>query len=280
MKSSHMIRKRVAVVTGCGKENGIGRAIANALSETYIVFATDVAPTGLPNSFETLAPTSSAWQGLLSVVEEISAKGGVASFTYGTLRSPDDCSRMIKEALSLYGRIDVLVNNASAPLGLDVGEIDEVSVEEWDRIMEINARGVFLLTRAVVPSMREQRWGRIISIASIAGIVGTPRHAAYSASKGAVLGFTKSLSIDLAPFGVTVNAVCPGTVLTSRLLADARSGGDELADRLIVESGQRVPVGRHGTPEDIAAAVAFLASEGASYVTGHALTADGGQYRV
>jgi 3-oxoacyl-[acyl-carrier protein] reductase len=272
-------RTRVALVTGCAKENGIGRAIADVLSSTFKVVVTDVASSGVANSFEETQGDDS-WKGLSSVVEAIQERGGEAASVMGDVSDPDDCERMVEEARRLYGSVDVLVNNAGAPQGADIGEIDEIPIEAWDRMMSINVRGVFLMTRAVVPSMREGRWGRIVSIASIAGLVGRPRIAAYSASKAAVIGFTKSVALDLAPLGITVNAVCPGSVQTSRAYAAARRAGAEDVDASLEARARQIPVGRYGQAADIAAAVAYLTSEQASYVTGHALTVDGGEVRV
>jgi NAD(P)-dependent dehydrogenase (short-subunit alcohol dehydrogenase family) len=280
MKSEEESPRRVAIVTGCAKEDGIGRAIADLLSADHRVFVTDISPSGLANQHDDASKEPGDWAGLESVVAAIEARGGEAAHAFGDITKPKDCTRMVGEAIERFGRVDVLVNNAGAPQGKDVGEIDEVPIDVWDRMMEINVRGVFLMTRAVVPYMREQKWGRIVSIASIAGLIGRPRHAAYSASKAAVLGLTKSLAIDLAPHGVTVNAVCPGSVLTSRAYAAARRSGASDVEVAVVNRGKEIPVGRHALPQDIASAVGFFASEAAVYVTGQALAADGGEFRV
>ena len=214
------------------------------------------------------------------MVAAIEARGGEAAHGLGDLTKEEETMRLVEEAIERFGRVDVLVNNAGAPQGPDFGEIEDVPLQAWDRMMEINVRGVFLMCRAVMPHMRQQRWGRIVSIASIAGLVGRPRHAAYSASKAAVLGLTKSLALDVAPYGITVNAVCPGSVLTSRAYAAARRGGADDVEQAVIKRGKEIPIGRHGEATDIAAAVQFLTSEQAVYITGHALTADGGEFRV
>jgi 3-oxoacyl-[acyl-carrier protein] reductase len=271
--------ERVALVTGCGKRDGMGKAIADMLSPQFKIVVTDVEATGSANLGDG-ARRDEGWQGLPSVVEEIAANGGEASYSTGDVSNPDDCARMVAEAVDRHGRLDVLVNNAGAPQGAEIGEIDEIPVEAWDSVMGINVRGVFLMTRAAVPHMRANRWGRIVSISSIAALVGRPRMAAYSASKAAVLGLTKALAVDLAPHGITVNAICPGSVQTSRAYSAATMRGATDLDDAIASRAAQIPVGRYGQPADIAASVAFLVSEQASYITGHALTVDGGETRI
>jgi 3-oxoacyl-[acyl-carrier protein] reductase len=257
----------------------MGKAIADVLSPDFKIVATDVEAAGSANIGDAGGP-GEGWQGLPSVVEEIVANGGEASYAIGDVSNPDDCTRMVAEAVDRHGRLDVLINNAGAPQQADFGEIDEIPVEAWDNLMAINVRGVFLMTRAAVPHMRASGWGRIVSISSIAALVGRPRMAAYSASKAAVLGLTKSLALDLAPHGITVNAICPGSVQTSRAYSAARRSGATDVEDAIARRAAQIPVGRYGQPADIAASVAFLVSEQASYITGHALTVDGGETRL
>jgi NAD(P)-dependent dehydrogenase (short-subunit alcohol dehydrogenase family) len=269
---------RVALVTGCGKRDGIGRAVANVLAASCAVVVTDVQAAGVKNANE--ADAAAGWRGLDSVVEEIEALDGAAAGVVGDVSDADDCAAMVAAATERYGRLDVLVNNAGAPQGEDFGELDAIPLAAWDRMMRINVDGVFFMCRAAVPVMRRQRWGRIVNIASIAGLVGRPRSAAYSASKAAVLGFTKSLAIDLAPYRVTVNAINPGSVRTSRAYAAARRGGATDVDAVLGQRVAQIPVGRYGEAADIAAAAAFLASDAAGYITGHGLTVDGGEVRA
>ena len=267
---------RTALVTGCGKRDGMGRAIARALAGSGVaVVVADRVVTGVPNRHQEghAAASTESWRGLESLVEEIRAEGGTASFVTGDIGSEDDAARMVAEAAA-DGGLDILVNNAAAPQGLDRQDIEEVPVEEWDDVLRVNLRGTYLMSRFAVPLMRARRWGRIVSIASMAGIDKLPRSTAYSASKAGIIGFTRALAMDVAPWGITVNAVCPGMVWTSRSSLSHDPDLDVDAERAR-RIGQ-IPVGRPGLPDDIAAAVAYLASEGASYVTGVALPLDGG----
>jgi 3-oxoacyl-[acyl-carrier protein] reductase len=270
---------RVALVTGCGKRDGMGRAIAGRLAAAGLaVVVTDLEPTGVRNlRQERLGDGGDgSWRGLDSVVEEIAATGGTASSATGDVGVEADARRMVDEAVARHGRLDVLVNNAAAPQGLDRQDIESVPIEVWDRVMQVNARGTYLMSRFAVPHMRRLRWGRIVSISSMAGMVGAPNSTAYSASKAAIIGFTRALAMDVAGWGITVNAICPGMVATSRSLLSLDPDLDAQAE--IARRGRNVPVGRAGRPDDIAAAVAYLASEDAGYVTGATLVLDGGGF--
>jgi 3-oxoacyl-[acyl-carrier protein] reductase len=268
---------RVALVTGCGKRDGMGRAIARTLAAggMALVVADRVA-TGVRNLRQERIGDGGdgTWRGLESVVEEITAADGIASAVTGDIGDEADARRMVEEAVSRHGRLDVLVNNAAAPQGLDRQDIEDVPIDVWDSVMRVNARGTYLMSRFAVPVMRQRRWGRIVSISSMAGLIGAPRSTAYSASKAAIIGFTRALAMDVAPWGITVNAICPGMVATSRAILSDDPTIDVAAE--IERRGQRVPVGRSGQPDDIAAAVAYFASEAASYVTGTTLALDGG----
>ncbi|HXM55888.1 MAG TPA: SDR family oxidoreductase [Candidatus Dormibacteraeota bacterium] len=271
--------QRVALVTGCGKRDGMGRAIANRLAAAGLaVVITDLAPTGVRNlRQEKLGDgDDGSWRGLDSVVDEICAAGGTASSVTGDVGVEADARRMVDEMVARHGRLDVLVNNAAAPQGLDRGDIEQVPVEVFDRVLQVNARGTYLMSRFSVPHMRRGRWGRIVSISSMAGMIGAPSSTAYSASKAAIIGFTRALSMDVAGWGITVNAICPGMVATSRALLSLDPELDAAAE--IERRGRNVPVGRPGRPDDIAAAVAYLASEDAGFVTGTTLVLDGGGF--
>jgi 3-oxoacyl-[acyl-carrier protein] reductase len=271
---------RVALVTGCGKHDGMGRAIAGTLAAAgTAVVVTDAEPAGVLNRRQEVvgarpSTTPGGWRGLESLVEEITRAGGMASGTLGDIADEADAERMVSEAVQRHGRLDILVNNAAAPQGLDRRDIEAVPVAVWDRVIRVNLRGTFLMSRFAVPVMRRQRHGRIINISSMAGVVAAPRSTAYSASKAAVIGLTRSLSADVAPCGITVNAICPGMVATSRAILSEDPGLDVGAE--LRRRAQAIPAGRAGQPADIAAAVAYLASEGSGYMTGQLLVLDGG----
>jgi NAD(P)-dependent dehydrogenase (short-subunit alcohol dehydrogenase family) len=263
----------VALVTGCGKPDGMGQAIARRLAgQGTAVVVTDLQPAGVPNASQ--EQRSAGWGGVDALVSDIAAAGGTASAALGDVSDPDDARRMVDEAVRRYGRLDVLVNNAAAPQGPDRADVADVPLEVFDRVIAVNLRGPWLMCQAAVPVMRGQRWGRIVNISSMAGLTAAPFSGAYSASKAGVLGLTRALAMDLGPWGITVNALCPGLVGTSRAFLRATAGTDEAA--LLEPRGRSIPVGRVGLPEDVAAAVAFLASPEAGYITGQALPIDGG----
>jgi 3-oxoacyl-[acyl-carrier protein] reductase len=268
---------RVALVTGCGKPDGAGQAIARALAADGVtVVAADRQPRGVLNRRQEMVGSEQpdSWSGLETLVAEIEVAGGRASFVLGDLASADDCETMVATAAERHGSLDILVNNAAAPQGADRQLLHEVPVEVIDLVLSINLRGTFLMCRAAIPHMRERRWGRIINVASQAGAIGVARHSPYSASKAGVMGLTRALSMELAGFGVTVNAISPGALGTSRSVLSLDP--DYSREHHLEMLGSRIPVGRVGTPDDMAAAVRYLVGDGASYMTGQILVLDGG----
>lgn len=249
--STGKLAGKVALITGAG--SGIGRAMAQ-------VFAGEGA------RIVAVARTGAALEETVRVVGEDRAISVQADVT-------DEASvrQMVQDALDHYGRIDILCNNAG--IGT-VHTILETDLDEWENVMAVNVRGVFLCTREVLPSMLEQGGGVIINTASIMGFVGKPKRAAYCASKGAVVALTKSVAVDFVDRGIRCNCICPSTIdgpWVDRLVADEP---DPEAARQ--EMALRHPIGRLGTADEVARAALYLASDDSAFMTGSALILDGG----
>jgi 3-oxoacyl-[acyl-carrier protein] reductase len=242
------LSNKVAIVTGSAR--GIGRAIALKLAE--------VGATVVVNDIGDAEPVE-------AVAGEIKAMGRQSLPILADVSSASDVAKLVEEAITAYGRIDILVNNAGIARDQLLLRMSE---EDWDRVLAVNLKSVFLCTRAVLRHMVKQRWGRVISIASIVGIVGNPGQANYASAKAGIIGFTRTIAKEVASRGVTVNAIAPGfidTEMTQRLKEEWKQ-----------ELKKQIPLGYFGSPRDVAEAVAFLASEEARYITGQVLGVDGG----
>ncbi len=239
---------RVAVVTGGSR--GIGRAIALELSKRGASIVVNY------NSNSKAAD---------EVVAEIEKSGGKALAIQADVAKVDDANAIIKAAIDTFGKIDILVNNAGITRDMLIMMMSE---ESWDAVMDTNLKGTFNCSKAAIRSMMRARSGRIINISSVSGQIGNAGQPHYSASKAGQIGFTKALAREVAPRNVTVNAVAAGYVETE--IWD--SVPEEARESFI----KMIPLGRKGNPEEIAYAVAFLASDEASYITGQTLAVDGG----
>jgi 3-oxoacyl-[acyl-carrier protein] reductase len=243
------LTNKVAIVTGSAR--GIGRAIALKLAEV----GANVAVNDIPSASEALE----------GVVKEIQALNRQSIAAVGDVSSAEDVARMVESVIGKFGRIDILVNNAGVTRD---GLVMRMSDEDWNTVLNIDLKSAFLCTRAVLRPMLKQRWGRVVSIASIVGITGNAGQANYAAAKAGVIAFTKSVAKEVASRGITVNAIAPGFIDTKMT--------QSLDEKQSAELMKRIPVGYAGAPRDVAEAVAFLASEEARYITGQVLGVDGG----
>jgi 2-keto-3-deoxy-L-fuconate dehydrogenase len=249
--------QKVALITGAG--SGIGRAIALLYAQQGArVIVADIRKESAAN-----------------VVAEITAQNGIAYALTLDVAQEEQVRERFAQVVREHGRLDILVNNAGVS---HVGNILETSAEEWDRVMAVNARGVFLCAREAVRHMvaQEPRGGVLVNIASVAGLIAVDRRFPYGASKGAVLSMTRSIAMDFVDQGIRVNAICPGTVHTpfveGYLARNFAGHEDEVRQQLHA----RQPIGRMGRPDEIASAALYLASDEAAFVTGSALVIDGG----
>ena len=240
---------QVAVVTGGSR--GIGRAIAKACARegAAVVIASVNAERGE------------------AAAEAIRDEGGSAVFIATDVTLRDQVEQMVAQTIKLFGDVTVLVNNAGVH---DKAPFWEENEALWDRMYRVNVLGTVWPSQVVVRHMKDSSGGAIVNVASKAGVVGEPGHAAYSASKGAIIAMTRGMAIELAPYGIRVNAVCPGPVVTDMFLADVPT--QEGRERLAAD----VPLGRVGQPEDVAAAAVYLAGSDSDWCTGQAISVDGG----
>ena len=239
---------KVAIVSGASR--GIGRAVAIELASRGALVAVNY------NTNEAAAG---------EVVSAIKEAGSSAVAVKADISQMDQAARLVEQTLDAFGRVDILVNNAGITRD---GLLMMMSESDWDEVIRINLKSVFNCSKAVARQMMRQRYGRIINISSVSGVVGQAGQTNYSASKAGMIGFTKSLAKELGQRGITVNAVAPGFVVTD-LTAD-------LSAELMRKAIDVTPLGRMGQPEEIAYAVAFLASDEAAFITGEILTVDGG----
>ena len=273
---------KVALVTGAGGMRGVGRATVMKLAG----LGADIALTDVHRETEDLPPAEvrNAWRGIDAVSEEVEATGRRAFPAYCDLGDSAQIERMVEQVMAHYGRIDILVNNARAIIGRDKVSVTELEQEVWEHFLRINATAPYLLTKEVGRRMIEAgNGGRIINIASNASKQASATGAAYSASKFAVLGLTQASALDLAPYGITVNAVCPGPINTDRMSYWERDQAtekgitqEEFRSQIVQAGAQASPLGRIAEPQDVANVVAFLASDEASFVTGQAYNVNGG----
>lgn len=246
------LSKRVAIVTGSGR--GIGRAIALKLASYGAAI--------IVNDIE-----SAVWA--KDVVSEIKSKNGQSTLVFADISVSDDVVKLVEHAMTTYGRIDILVNNAGIARDRLIIRMSEF---EWDQVLNINLKGAFLCTKEVLKHMLKQRWGRIVNIASIIGLMGNAGQANYAAAKAGIIALTKTTAKEAASRGITANAVAPGFIDT-----EMTKGINGTVKETYVK---QIPLGYLGQPEDVANAVSFLVSEDAGYITGQVLNVDGGMVMV
>jgi len=245
-----MSDKRVIVVTGASR--GIGRAVAVALAEP---------------GCDVVVNYHSGQDAARETAAAVEARGGIPHVMGFNIADGDVVKSVFKDILKAYGRLDVLVNNAGITRD---NLLALMKSTEWDEVLETNLKGAFLCSQAVVKPMMRQRFGRIVNITSVVGVTGNPGQCNYSAAKAGIIGLTRSLAREIVTRNITVNAVAPGfieTDMTRQLPEKAREG-------ILAQ----IPAGRYGTPEEVAAAVKFLASEAAGYITGQVIHVNGGMF--
>jgi len=239
---------KTAIVTGGSR--GIGKAIALKLAEKGANIIVNY--TSSPDKAEL-------------VVDEIKKMGREALAIKADVSNPEDVKNLVKESSKHFSSLDILVNNAGITKD---GLLIRMKDEDWDKVIDVNLKGTYLCTKLVSKIMMKQRSGKIVNITSVVGIMGNAGQANYSASKAGVIGLTKSTAKELASRGINVNAVAPGFIQTEMT--------EKLSEEIVENYANNIPLGKLGSPEDVANAVAFLCSEDASYLTGQVINVDGG----
>ena len=248
------IEGKVALITGAA--SGIGEATAE-------LFAREGARVMVADVQDELGR---------QVVERVRAAGGTAEYIHCDVAAAEDVAGMVRATVDRFGRLDILYNNAGLGRG---GSITEIAEEDWDLVIDVDLKSIYLGCKYAIPEMKKTGGGSIISTASIAGLRGSPGLHAYSAAKAGVINLTRSIAGEVGPFGIRVNCICPGIIVTPiwRQVVDLVGEQQEVMWKTMA---QRVLLQRVGMPEDIARGALFLASDDSSYVTGHALVIDGG----
>ena len=269
---------KVAIVTGAGRMRGIGRAIALRIAQD----GADVAVSALARTSEEM-PTQereASWRGEQSVADEIATTGRRSLALDVDVTGPAAVQAMVRRTVKELGRIDILVNNAGLALVSGKKNLWETEDEEWHREIDVNLNGVYHCCKAVAKVLVDQKeGGRIINISSLAGRVAQPQYGGYTPAKFAVIGLSQMLALELAPYNVTVNALCPGSTDTDMMDGTFRRTGERMGVpfEMVKEGVKRfVPLGRQAEPAEIASVVSYLASPAAAYITGQAISVDGG----
>lgn len=239
---------KVAIVTGASR--GIGRSVAIALAKAGAKVVINYAGNE---------------KAAREVLDTITSNGGQAIIAQADVAKVDAVDDLVKQTIDAFGRVDILVNNAGITRDALLMRMKE---EDWDAVMNTNLKGVFNCTKSVSRLMMKQRSGKIINMTSVVGIMGNAGQANYAAAKAGVIGFTKSMAKELASRGINVNAIAPGFISTDMTSV--------LSDQVKADLNNKIPLGRLGNPDDVAAAVVFLSSDLANYITGQTLNVDGG----
>lgn len=248
------LKDKTVLITGAG--SGIGKS-------TALLFAKEAAQV-IVNDIHIENGTGT--------VQKIREDGGESYFIQADVTDPESVQTMVDKALDKYGRIDVLFNNAGIS---GVGALHEIEPEDWDRVMSVNIRGVFLPSKYVIPHMMKQKSGSIINMSSCIAEIGLARRASYAATKGAILALTKSMQVDYAPYHIRVNALLPGTIITPFVEQYLKTSYDD-PEEAIEHLKKRQLSGELGLPEDVANAALFLASDESKFMMGSPLYIDGG----